>query len=45
MKFLSNLVTLLLLFYLIVKLVIIFGLLNYLPDILNYMSSLLEITL
>lgn len=45
MKFLSTLVTLLLLFYLIVKLVIIFGILNYLPDILNYMSSFPEFTL
>lgn len=45
MKFLRNLVTLLLLFYLIVKLVIILGILNYLPDILNYMSSLPEFTL
>lgn len=45
MKFLRNLVTLLLLFYLIGKLVIILGLLNYLPDILNYMYNFPEFTL
>lgn len=45
MKFLRNLVTLLLLFYLIVKLVIILGILNFLPDILNYMNSFPEFTL
>lgn len=45
MKFLSTLVTILLLFYLIVKLVIILGILNYLPDILNYMNSFPEFTL